>query len=163
MLCLPYYQYLSPIGSTSISECTREGTIYYKGKLTGLMGSCKNKGTIGQTVCWKKDGDPLKAWNDEMTGGGNKPHYVLAPSPTTLPPYQSTEGKAADTERPSRDVYLDSYKPIKDIDLPPPQPPLSLPSGAGNFNLESQLFNLLNATYCFLNLTNPPLAGDCCL
>jgi hypothetical protein len=74
-----YYQYLSPACSTSISECTRGGTIYYKGKLTGLTGFCKNKGTIGQTVCWKKNGDPLKAWNDKMTGGRNKPHYVWAP------------------------------------------------------------------------------------
>jgi hypothetical protein len=54
--------------------------IYYKGKLTGLTGSCKNKGTIGQMVCWQKDGDSLKAWNDEMTRGGNKPCYVWAPS-----------------------------------------------------------------------------------
>jgi hypothetical protein len=46
-----YYQYLSPTCSTLISECTRGGTIYYKGKLTGLVGSCKNKGTTGQMVC----------------------------------------------------------------------------------------------------------------
>jgi hypothetical protein len=82
------------------------------------MGSCKNKITIGQTFCSKKDGDPLKSWNDEMTGGGNKPCYVWAPYTSTLSPYQSTEGKAADTERPSRDDYLDGYEPIKDIDLP---------------------------------------------
>jgi hypothetical protein len=37
--------------------------------------------------------------------------------------------KAADKERPSKDNYLDGYKPIKDIDLPPPQHPLRLPSG----------------------------------
>jgi hypothetical protein len=34
-----YYQYLSPPCSTSISEYTRGGTIYYKGKLTGLTRS----------------------------------------------------------------------------------------------------------------------------
>jgi hypothetical protein len=68
------------------------------------MGSCKNKGTTGQTVCWKKDGNPLKAWNDEMTGGGNKPHYVWASSPTTLSPYQSTKGKATDIEKPPRGI-----------------------------------------------------------
>jgi hypothetical protein len=54
-----------------------------------------------------------------MTGGGNKLCYVWAPSSTTPFPYKSTKGKASDTERPSRDDYLDSYKPIKDIDLPP--------------------------------------------
>jgi hypothetical protein len=59
--------------SISISECTRGGTIYYKGKLMGLTGSSKNKGTVGQTGYWQKNGDPLKAWNDKMTGGGNKP------------------------------------------------------------------------------------------
>jgi hypothetical protein len=111
-------------------------TIYYKGKLTGLMGSCKNKGTIEQTFCWKKDGDPLKAWKDEMTGGGNKPDYVWAPSLTTPSSYQSTERKATDTERPSRNNYIDGKKAIKDIDLPPPRHPLSLPSRAGNFTLE---------------------------
>jgi hypothetical protein len=77
------------------------------------MGPCKKKGTIGHTAWWKKDSDPLKAWNNEMTGGGNKPHYVLASSLITLSSYQSTEGKAADTERPSRDNYLDSYEPIR--------------------------------------------------
>jgi hypothetical protein len=46
------------------------------------------------------------------------------------------EGKATDTEKPSRDDYLDGYEPVKDIDLPPPQPPLRLPSGTGKFNLE---------------------------
>jgi hypothetical protein len=35
-------------------------------------GSCKNKGTTGQMVCWKKDRDPLKAWKDKMTRGGKK-------------------------------------------------------------------------------------------
>jgi hypothetical protein len=50
-----YYQYLSPACSTSISECTIGGTICCKRKLTGLTGSCKNKGTIGQTVCWERD------------------------------------------------------------------------------------------------------------
>jgi hypothetical protein len=119
-----YYQNLSPTCSIPISECTRGGTIYSKRKLTGLMGSYKNKSTIGQTVCWKKDRDPLKAWNDTMTVGGNKPHYVWVASPTTLSQYQSTKGKATDTERPSRDDYLDSHEPIKDIDLPLPQPPL---------------------------------------
>jgi hypothetical protein len=54
--------------SISISECTRGGTVYYKENLTGLTGSFKNKCTIGQTVCWQKDRDPLKAWNNEMTG-----------------------------------------------------------------------------------------------
>jgi hypothetical protein len=81
-----YYQYLSPTCSTSISECTRGKTIYYKGKLTGLTGSCKNEGPIGQTVCCQKDRDPLKAWKDELTGGGSKPHYVWASSLTTLSP-----------------------------------------------------------------------------
>jgi hypothetical protein len=75
-----YYQYLLPACSTSISECTKGGTFYYKGKLTCLTESCKNKGTIGQMFCWKKDGDPLKAWNKELAGRGNKPHYVWAPS-----------------------------------------------------------------------------------
>jgi hypothetical protein len=56
-----YYQYLSATCSTSISECTRGVTIYYKGKLTGPTGSCKSKGIIGQMVYWKKDVDPLKA------------------------------------------------------------------------------------------------------
>jgi hypothetical protein len=84
------------------------------------MGSCKNKGTLGKTVCWQKDGSPIKGWNDKMRGGGNKPLYVWASSLTTSSPYQSTKGKAIDTERPSRDDYLDSYEPIKDIDLPPP-------------------------------------------
>jgi hypothetical protein len=98
----------------------RGRTIYHKGKLTGLVGSCKNKGTIGQIVCWKKDRDSLNAWNDEITRGGNKPCYVWATSPTTPSPYQSTKGKAADTERPSRDDYLGSYKTIKYIDMPQP-------------------------------------------
>jgi hypothetical protein len=71
-------------------------------------------------VCWHKDGDHLKAWNNEMTGGGNKSHYVWAPYPSTMSPYQSTKGKAADIERPSRGDYLGGYKPIKDIDLPLP-------------------------------------------
>jgi hypothetical protein len=47
--------------------------------------------------------------------------------------------------------------------LPPPRPPLRLPSKTGKLNLEPQLYNLLNATHCLLNLTNPPFAGDCCL
>jgi hypothetical protein len=81
-------------------------------------------------------GDPLKVWTNKMTGGGNKPHYVWASSPTTSSPYQSTEGKPTGTEKPSRDNYLDGYEPIKDVDLPPPQPPLRLPSRARNFNLE---------------------------
>jgi hypothetical protein len=95
--------------------------IYYKGKLTGLTGSCKNKGTTGQMVCWQKDRDPLKARNDERTGGGNKTCYVWAPYMSTPTPYQSSKGKAADTERTSRGDYLDGYEPIKDIDLPAPQ------------------------------------------
>jgi hypothetical protein len=111
-----------------------------------------------QTVCWKKDGDPLKVWNDKMTGGGNKPHYAWASPQTTPFPCQSTKGKATDTERPSKDNYLDSYKPIKDIDLPPSWPPLRLPSGTENPNLEPQLYRLLNATHHLLNLTKPPLA-----
>jgi hypothetical protein len=93
--------------------------IYYKGKLTGLTGSCKNKGTIGQMVCWQKDGDPLKAWNDEMTGGRNKPCYVWALYLSTPSPYQFTKEKAADIERPSRGDYPGGYETIKDIDLPP--------------------------------------------
>jgi hypothetical protein len=64
--------------------------------------------------------DTLKAWKNEMTGEGNKPHYVWASSLNTPPPCQSTKGKGADTERPTKDDYLDSYKPINDIDLPPP-------------------------------------------
>jgi hypothetical protein len=71
-------------------------------------------------VSWKKDGEHLKAWKDKMTSGGNKPHYVWASSPTTPSPCQSTKGKAINTQRPSRDDYLDDYEPIKDIDLPPP-------------------------------------------
>jgi hypothetical protein len=82
-----------------------------------------------------EDGDLLKAWNDEMTGGGNKPNYVWASSLMTLSPCQSKKGKATDTERPSKYNYLDSYKPIKDIDLPPPRPPLRLPSGTESLNL----------------------------
>jgi hypothetical protein len=61
----------------------------YKGKLTVLTGSFKNKSTIGQTVCWQKNGDPLKAWNNEMTGGGNKTHYVWATYPSTPLPSTS--------------------------------------------------------------------------
>jgi hypothetical protein len=68
----------------------------------------------------QKDRDPLKAWNDKMTGGGNKPHYVWASYSSTPSPYQFTKGKAADVERPSRGDYLCDYEPIKDIDLPPP-------------------------------------------
>jgi hypothetical protein len=124
------------------------------------MRSCKNKGIIGQTVCWQKDGDPLKTWNNEMTGVGNKPWYVWAPYLSTLSPYQSTNGKSTDIERLSRGYYLDGHEPIKDIDLPPPQPPLRLPSGTGNFNLEPQLYNLLNATHRLLNLKDQPLVGD---
>jgi hypothetical protein len=55
-----------------------------------------------------------------MTGGRNKPLYVWAPYLPTLSLYQSTKGKAADIERPSRGNYLDSSEPIKDIGLPPP-------------------------------------------
>jgi hypothetical protein len=33
----------------------------------------------------------------------------------------------------------------------------------GNFNLELQLYDLLNATHHLLNLMNPPLVGDCWL
>jgi hypothetical protein len=73
-------------------------------------------------VCWQKDGVPLKAWNDKMTGGGNKPHYVWAPYLSTPSPYQFTKGRPANLERASRDDYLGEYEPIKDIDLPPPQP-----------------------------------------
>jgi hypothetical protein len=115
-----FYQYLSPACSISISECIRGGTIYYKGKLTGLTGYCKNKGTVGQMVCWQKDGDPLQAWNDQMTGGGNKPCYVWVPYPSTPSPYQFTKGRATDLERLSRGDYLGGYKPIKGISLPPP-------------------------------------------
>jgi hypothetical protein len=59
-----------------------------------------------------------------MTGEGNKPHYVCAPYPSTLFPYQYTKGKGADTERPTRGDNLDSYEPIKDIDLPPSWTPI---------------------------------------
>jgi hypothetical protein len=52
-----------------------------------------------------------------MTGGGNKPHYIWAPSLSTLSPCQSTNEKAADPERLSKNNYLDGYLPIKDIDL----------------------------------------------
>jgi hypothetical protein len=72
--------------SISISKCIRGGTIYYKKNLTGITRSCKNKGTIGQMGCWQKDRDPLKAWNNEMTGGGNKPLYFWAPYPSTPTP-----------------------------------------------------------------------------
>jgi hypothetical protein len=129
----------------------------------GLTGSCKNKGTIGQTVCWKKNGDPLKAWNDEMTGGGNKPHYIWAPYPSTPPPHHFTKGRVTKLEGPPTGDYLGRYEPIEDIDLPPPRSPLRLPPGTGELNLEPQLYNLLNATHRLLNFTNPPLAGDCWL
>jgi hypothetical protein len=71
-------------------------------------------------ICWKKDGDPLKAWNNKMTRGGNKTHYVWVPFPITLSPCHSTKGKSADTERPSKGSYLDGYESTKYIDLPPP-------------------------------------------
>jgi hypothetical protein len=71
-------------------------------------------------VCWQKDGDPLKAWNDEMAEEENKPHYVWAPYLSTPSAYQFTKGRAADLQRPSRGDYLGGYNPIKDIDLPPP-------------------------------------------
>jgi hypothetical protein len=58
------------------------------------------------------------------------------------------------------EVILGGYKPVKDIDLPPPKPPLRLPSRIGNFKLKLQLYNLLNANHCLLNLMNQPLAGD---
>jgi hypothetical protein len=144
----------------SISECTRGGTIYYKGKLTGLTGSCKIKGTIEQTVCWQKNGDPLQAWNDEMTGVGNKPCYVWAPYPSTPPPYQFTKGRVTELEGPPKGDYLGRYEPIEDIDWPPPQSPLRLPPRSEELNLEPQLFNLLNAIRHLLNITNPPLEGD---
>jgi hypothetical protein len=51
-------------------------------------------------VCWQKNGDSLKAWNDEMTKGGNKPHYIWALYPSTTSPYQFTKGRAAYLERP---------------------------------------------------------------
>jgi hypothetical protein len=101
-----FYQYLSPTCSISISECTRGRTIYCKGKLTGLTGSCKNKGTIGQMVYLQKDGVPLKAWNNEMSGGGSKSRYVWVPYLSTPSPYQFTKGRATDLERPSRGDYL---------------------------------------------------------
>jgi hypothetical protein len=68
----------------------QRGTIYYKGKLTE---SCKNKGYRADSLLEERQ-RPLKAWNEEMTGGRNKPHYVWAPSLTTLSPCQSTKGKA---------------------------------------------------------------------
>jgi hypothetical protein len=49
-------------------------------------------------VCWQKDGYILKTWNDEMTGGGNKPHYVWAPYLSTPSPYQFTKEKAVAVE-----------------------------------------------------------------
>jgi hypothetical protein len=110
-------------------------------------------------VCWQKDGDPLKAWNNKVTGGGNKPCYVWASYLSTPSPYWFTKGRATDLERSSRGDYRGGYEPIKDIDLPPPWPPLRLPSRTGNLNLESKL----NATHRLLNLVNPPLAGDCWL
>jgi hypothetical protein len=55
-----------------------------------------------------------------MTGEGNKLHYVWAPSQTTPSPCLSTKGKSTDTERPSKDDYLDGYKLIKDLELPLP-------------------------------------------
>jgi hypothetical protein len=91
----------------------------------------------------------------------NKLYNVWAPYLSTPSPYEFTKGKATDLEKPSRGDYLGGYKPIKDIDLPPPQPPLRLPSKTGNLNLEPQLYNLLKATHCLLTLTNPLLAGDC--
>jgi hypothetical protein len=160
-----FYQYLSPVWNMSISECTTGGTVYYKGKLTGLTGSCKNKGTIGQTVCWQKNGDPLKAWNP-MTGGGNKPRYVWAPYPSTPPPYQLTKGRVTELEGPPKGDYLGGYEHTEDIDLPPPRSLLRIPPpspGTGELNLEPQLYNLLNATHRLLNFMNPPLAGDCWL
>jgi hypothetical protein len=71
-------------------------------------------------VCWQKDEDPLKAWNDKMTGEGNKPCYVWAPYLFTPSPYQFTKERAINLERPPRDDNLGGYEPIKDIDLPPP-------------------------------------------
>jgi hypothetical protein len=47
-----------PACYTSISECIRGGTIYYKGKLTGLTGFCKNKGITGQRFAGRKTGNP---------------------------------------------------------------------------------------------------------
>jgi hypothetical protein len=111
-------------------------------------------------VCWEKDRDPLKAWNDKMTRRGNKPCYFWAPYPSTPSPFSLLREKTTDIEGLSRGDYLGGYETVKDIDLPPPQPPLRLPSGTGNFNLELQL---LDATHCLLNLTNPPLVSDCWL
>jgi hypothetical protein len=59
--------------------------------------------------------------------------------------------------------YLGGHEPVQDIDLPPPHPPLRFPSRTGNFNLEPQLYNLLNETHHLLNLTNTPLVGNCWL
>jgi hypothetical protein len=70
------------------------------------------------------------------------------------------KGKTIDTDRPFKDNYLDSYKLVKDIDLPPPLPQLRLPSRTVKLNLEPQLYRLLNATHHLLNLMNPPLVGD---
>jgi hypothetical protein len=95
-----------------------------------------------------------------MTRGENKPHYVWVPYPSQPSPCQFTKGKATDIERPSRGDYLDGYEHIKDIDLPPPRLPLRLPLRTRNFNLEPQLYNLLNATHRLLNLMNPPLVDD---
>jgi hypothetical protein len=89
--------------------------------------------------------------------------YVWTPYLSTSFPYQFTKRKATNLERTSRGDYLGGYKTIKDIDLPLPQPPLKLPSGTGNFNLEPQVYNLLNATHYLLNLMNTSLASDCWL
>jgi hypothetical protein len=81
--------------------------------------------------------------------------------PTSPPhPHISLLRENLQIERPSRCDYLCSYEPIKDIDVPPPWPPLRLPYRTGNFNLEPLLYNLLNATHHLLNLMNPTLAGD---
>jgi hypothetical protein len=54
-----------------------------------------------------------------MTGGGNKPHYVWAPYPSTPPPHQFTKGRVTELGEPPKGDYLGSYKPIEDIDWPP--------------------------------------------
>jgi hypothetical protein len=99
----------------------------------------------------------MEWWHE---GGGNKPHYVWAPYLATTSPYQFTKGRAVDLERPSRDDYLGGHQPIKDIDLPPPQPAIRLPSRTAKLNLEPQLFNKLNATHRLLNVMKPPSVGD---
>jgi hypothetical protein len=95
-------------------------------------------------------------------GGRNIYHYVWAPYPSTPSPYQFTKVKARYREAIHRQLrrwpwdYKRHWSSTTTI-------PLRLPSGTGNFNLEPQLYNLLDATHHHINLRNTPLAGDCWL